>query len=187
MQRRTKPSPKLPCAGATFAAALLCGALVWGAGPARAEPAAETDAEAEVAVETIPLDQLLRLPAGSGSTTRLDKRGGHTKSEWETRFRAARTAQAEAVAAIARTRAAIEAKVLEDGGGQWRMGAPGLGNLESDATDSPLDYKLTQQLRRNRDDLARAERGLQDLEVEANLASVPDDWRAAPVETATDG
>ena len=63
------------------------------------------------------------------------------------------------------------------------MGAPGLGAIEEghDPRDSPLDYQLTQTLRRNREELARAERQLQDLEVEANLASVPADWRGVPV------
>ena len=41
-----------------------------------------------------------------------------------------------------------------------------------------------QELRRNRDELAHSERRIQDLEVEANLAGVPQDWRgeSAPEE-----
>ena len=43
--------------------------------------------------------------------------------------------------------------------------------------ETPLDYKLSQDLRRSREEVERAERQLQDLGVEANLAGVPEDWR----------
>ncbi len=173
MRRRSKQrqSPRRRA----LAAAL---AFAWFAGQAGAEPTLEPE------VGEVPLDQLLRLPASSGRDSQIERRGGLTRVEWETRFRRARAERIDADTAIARTRAAIEQKAAKDGGGQWRMGAPGLGNLEAahDPRDSPLDYQLTQTLRRNRDELARADRQLQDLEVEANLASVPVEWRALSVD-----
>jgi len=55
------------------------------------------------------------------------------------------------------------------------MTAPGLGGTT--AGETPRDFKMTQDLRRCREELKRAERQLQDLEVEANLAGVPEHWR----------
>lgn len=170
---RAIQTARLRAFGVWFALALVCSAA-----PALAEP----EAAAEVGAEAVPLNRLLRLPAGSGVGSQVERHGGHTKPQWQTRFRDAREAHSAATEAIALTREKIEKKVLEDGGGAWRMGAPGLGSLQDagDGGDSPLDYQLTQRLRRNREELARAERELQDLEVEANLASVPPDWRAMP-------
>ncbi len=138
----------------------------------------------------VPLDRLLRLPSGTGQGTAIERRGGHTKAEWQARFREARAAEVEAREEVAKARAAIEKKAAAEGGGQWRMGAPGLGAVDTRAEDNinnpsnPLDYGLTQRLRRGREELARAERALQDLEVEANLASVPPEWRGLPDDEA---
>ena len=43
-----------------------------------------------------------------------------------------------------------------------------------------MSYKLRQDIRRQREDVGRAERRLRELEVEASLAGVPAEWRAAP-------
>ena len=62
-------------------------------------------------------------------------------------------------------------------GGAWTMTAPGLGGGAAAASpETPLDFKLSQDLKRSREELARTERQLQDLEVEANLAGVPEHW-----------
>jgi len=173
VQSRSKHRPILRRIGLGAALALVCAA-----GQAAGEPAAEPE------VGAVSLDQLLRLPTGSGFGSQLDRRAGFTKSEWETRFREAGAARADAESAIARTRAAIEKKAAEEGGGQWRMAMPGMGNVEEarEPGSAPLDYRLTQTLRRNREELARAERQIQDLVVEANLASVPDEWRGRPTD-----
>ena len=144
----------------------------------------------------VPLDQLLRLPAGTGMGSAAERRGGHTKSEWQTRFRQARKDEVEARDEVATARALIEKKAGEEGAGQWRMGAPGLGAVDPSQQDTltnpnanlnnPLDYGLTQRLRRGRENLARAERALQDLEVEANLAGVPQEWRGLPPEALSE-
>jgi hypothetical protein len=40
-----------------------------------------------------------------------------------------------------------------------------------------VSYKLRQDIRRQRDEVAQAERVLQELRIEANLAGVPEDWQ----------
>jgi hypothetical protein len=58
------------------------------------------------------------------------------------------------------------------------MSAPGLG--AATANENPTDYRLSQELKRGREEVDRAERALHELEVEANLAGVPEAWRAVP-------
>jgi hypothetical protein len=45
------------------------------------------------------------------------------------------------------------------------------------ASEAPLDYRIRQAINRHRQEIERLERQLRDLEVEANLAMVPEDWR----------
>jgi hypothetical protein len=42
---------------------------------------------------------------------------------------------------------------------------------------SPLDFRLRQTIQRHRLEIERLERQLRELEVEANLAAVPESWR----------
>ena len=44
-------------------------------------------------------------------------------------------------------------------------------------TDAPLDYRLRQEINRTKQERDRLKAGRKDLEVEANLAGVPEDWR----------
>ncbi|MEE2678058.1 MAG: hypothetical protein VX546_05720 [Myxococcota bacterium] len=125
----------------------------------------------------VSLQQLLKLPSGTGAEATIDKRGGYTRGEWDDRFRKVHAEHRKAESQLAATRAALEEKAATDGG-QWRVAAPGIGGaVSAEAAESPLDYRLTQELRRNRQEVARTERRIQDLEVEANLAGVPADWR----------
>ena len=55
------------------------------------------------------------------------------------------------------------------------MSAPG---AQAGAENSPVSFRLRQELRKQRDELAAAERRLNELEVEANLAGVPAEWIA---------
>jgi len=131
--------------------------------------------------DAVPLGQLLKLPAGAPVGASIEKRGGSTRAEWEQRFRKVRADHEQAETRLAATRAELEKKAASEGGGQWRVSAPGLGGIgPSEGNESPLDYRLTQELRRNRDELAHSERRIQDLEVEANLAGVPPEWRGGP-------
>ena len=62
------------------------------------------------------------------------------------------------------------------------MAAPGMPKGASD--NSPVSYRLLQEIRRQREEVARFERRLRDLRIEANLAGVPDDWLAAATDPA---
>ena len=116
------------------------------------------------------MDRLLSLPRGYdvGSA----KKGGATRVEWRARFNEARGALTEAQAGLAKTRAEMEANAAD--GGSWKMAPPG---SDLSNTDSPSSYRLTQQLRRGREEVRAAEQALTALDVEANIASVPQDWR----------
>jgi hypothetical protein len=140
---------------------------------------------AAAAQEEVPLDRLLKLPDAHGGVGGVETRAGSTRAEWLARFEQARQEVETAQASLEATRSQIEEKAGEESA--WRMGAPGVAASGS-AADAPLDYKLTQELRRNREEVDRAERQLQDLEVEANLAGVPEEWRGpAAAPTAAPG
>lgn len=117
----------------------------------------------------VSLDRLLKLPDDYGVDT--ERRGGAGASEWRRRFREAQARLDGARERLAHTQSQLE-QMAQDSE-QWKMAAPGTSTPEN----SPLSYKLREDLRRQRDDVANAERALKDLEVEANLAAVPDDWR----------
>jgi hypothetical protein len=155
--------------------ALAC--LAGGAGPVRAQPQAGDEPVVE-------LDRLLKLPAGLEMDTHT--RGGSSKAQWRTRYDEARRAVAEAEKALDATRAKLEDVAGESSA--WKMGAPGLGNVEtSSPSEGPLDYQLSTEMRRNREELERAKRQLAELDVEANLAGVPEDWRGSQPPPAAEG
>ncbi len=62
--------------------------------------------------------------------------------------------------------------------GQWSVAAPG---TTPNPENTPLSYKLRQEIRRQREEVERAERRLRALEIEADLAEVPAEWRAPDV------
>ena len=135
----------------------------------------------------VPLNDLLKLPATLVVPGHLERHGGATKAEWQARFVTAREDIAKAKKNLAKSRKALEKKAGESGA--WKMSAPGMGDTNPQDRNpqinpnAPSDYKLSQQLRREREELDRSERYLQDLQVEANLAGVPEGWRyfEAPV------
>jgi len=143
-----------------------------------AAPASAEDAPSPAIVE---LDQLLILP--DSLDLEPETRGGATKAEWRSRFQSAREDVAAARAALAKSQAKLEE--VAGGTSAWKMGAPGLGapNVGA-AADTPLDYSLSNEMRRNREEVERSERRLTELEIEASLASVPRDWQGLePTET----
>jgi len=137
----------------------------------------------------VALDDLLQLP------TSLDlepaSRGRYSKAEWRERFDEARAELADAKAALAET----QQKIADLSGDTpaWKVATPGLGGVSpGPADETPLDLGLSAEMRRNREEVARCERRLTELEIEANLASVPADWRGAaaddqPSDAASDG
>jgi hypothetical protein len=155
---------------AALAAALLVAGL-GGPPPALAEEPA--------AASGVPLDRLLKLPPSLPAQGEVEKRGGATRDEWQARFSAAREQLERARKELEGARADLQGRVDEDGS-SWKMAAPGLGTSAKPPSEAgPIDYKLSQDLRRGREDVERAEKRLQDLEVEANLAGVPAEWRGA--------
>ena len=158
------------------------GLLAWAAlaGQASAEEPASGSAETTAAAPTGPapaesgdvrLDQLLTLPASR--TYSVERKGGLTRGEWRTRY-------AEARADLQKERdalAATEAKLEGVGGGQWKVN-PIPGADTTDSPDAPIDFQLRSSLRRHREEVERIERKLRQLDIEANLAGVPSDWRS---------
>ncbi len=120
--------------------------------------------------EKVNLDKLLKLP----SSYRFDdsRRSGATRSEWRARFEEARSSLEEVQQELERVRA--ELKNLVGGAAQYQMMPPG---METQSAENPVSYRLTQELRRGREEVERAEHVLTELDVEANLAGVPEDWR----------
>jgi len=117
------------------------------------------------------LDSLLRLPSDT-DPVRQPRAGGVTKERWEARFAQARDALRDAERSLEAARDELEA--LASDSEAWQMAAPG---ANPTADNSPLSYKLRQEIRRQREAVERAERRLQELETEASLAGVPEAWR----------
>jgi hypothetical protein len=141
--------------------------------------AAATAGEPPVPPPTeVPLDRLFKLPDSVGGPVGEERHGGKTRTEWQARFQAAAKELEKAHQALADSRKKLE-EIAPDKA--WSMSAPGMPVSTSEA---PIDYKLRQEMRRQREDVDHAERRLEELTVEANLAGVPEDWRrvAAPPE-----
>lgn len=149
------------------------------AGPGRAQESPQS------APAPVPLERLFKLPQDVDLGAGAVRRGGSTRAEWRGRLEAARSGLAQARARLEEAREKLEGLSSDQA---WSMSAPGLGGGQAQApAESSLDYGLRQELRRQREAVASAERRLQDLEIEANLAGVPPDWIAAePPEAAAE-
>jgi hypothetical protein len=133
--------------------------------------AAAEDVEVEPPPKSVTLDQLLTLP--SELPVESGQYGGLTRGEWSGRF-------AEAEANVETAKADLEESLdklseLVGKTSNWTIAAPG-GFQAAPSENSPVDYGLKQEVQRKREDVARAERELRDLIVEANLAGVPENW-----------
>ena len=122
--------------------------------------------------EPVALDKLLKLP--SSIEYDVQTRGGLTPGEWRARF----TSLQVELEGQKRTLSDAEKKMAEVASGQeaWQIG-PSLPGVASSPSEGPLDYSLRQEINRARAEIERIERKLQDLEIEANLAGVPPEWR----------
>ena len=141
-----------------------------GAGSARSEDAAAAEAPpgAEKPAE---LDRLLTLPGGQSYS--VDRKGGLSRGEWRNRF-------VEVEDALVKEQQALkeaEGRMDEVAGSSsnWQMApVPGM----QPSPDAPLDYQLRVEIRRHKSEIERLERKLKQLEIEANLAGVPAEWRS---------
>lgn len=144
--------------------------------PSGAEPAGEPGAPPAVA-----LDQLLRIPPSVQLDT--NERGHNTKTQWRERYDKARADIKAAKEAL--REAQEELAESPSAGTAWQMGAPGLGPIDQNsAGETPIDPGKRRTIRNKREEVARSERVLAELDVEANLANVPQDWRGTPVADA---
>lgn len=139
-----------------------------------AQAADDQDAAAPSSARPTPgaevaLDQLLTLP--SDRTFAVEKKGGLTRGEWRSRYGEVRGDLAKERAAYEQTQAKLE----DAAGSAWSVNPiPG---SEQDVSRNPVDFQLRTQLRKHRDEIERLERKIRQLDIEANLAQVPDDWR----------
>lgn len=149
-----------------LAAAWIGAALVVSASAGRAqEPAPEP------APEPSQLDRLLKLP--ESQSYGVDRRGGLSRGEWRTRFLEVRTS----LDSERQSLAVAQGKLDEVAGNasNWQMAPiPGM----EPSPDAPLDYQLRLQIRRHKSEIDRLEKKLRELEIEANLAGVPEEWRS---------
>ena len=146
-------------------------ALVWLVTPL----VSAADGEIEPPPESVSLDALLTLPSALPGEA-SQQRGGLSRGEWNSKFAAA---EAEVEAAKADLDASLD-KLTELMGktSNWKVAAPGAQAAADDG--SPTNYGLKQEIRRKREEVARTERKLIDLVVEANLADVPEEWYKKP-------
>lgn len=140
------------------------------------------DTPAQNPAPPVAYDALFRLPSDTEPHPQpagapLDRK------RWEDRFAASRGDLDNARSQLAKAQADLEA--LAHKTDSWQMAAPG---AQPTAENSPVSYKLRQDIRKYREDVGRAERRLRELEVEASLAGVPPEWQKAPEHTdATPG
>ena len=70
-------------------------------------------------------------------------------------------------------RAQKELSEMASSGQQWQVSAPGV----TEPNDSPVSFRLRGEIRDSKELIAAAEKRLRALEIEANLANVPPEWR----------
>jgi hypothetical protein len=126
------------------------------------------------------LDALLQLPS-SYSMDEPDAVAGANEKEWRRRFVKAESALATARDQLEATRAELDSVAGEGGSSQWSIAPPGSSSGDS-TTNSPMSFKLRQQLREDRERIEKLEKALRELRIEADLAGVPQHWRVAQSE-----
>jgi hypothetical protein len=146
-------------------------ALAWlslGAGEPAPAPAPEPESAPAGDAAPLDLDRLLRVP--NVSAPEEPRLGGRSRRAWYDDFARSRTDIADLERRIQEAQEKLRAQASSD----WGFTPAGA----STPTD-PETLKLRADLRRDRQSLETARRRLRDLEVEASLAGVPDDWRTS--------
>lgn len=146
-------------------ATLLCAMVA--TGPALAEEAPPMEPKA--GAPEVGLDQLLRLPNSYDAD--VDRRSGATETEWRRRFREARQELADAEKRLAEIERELKETSQTSAG--WSVAAPGA----ADPQASPLSLRLREEVKVQRARIEAANRRIRELEVEADLAAVPPEWR----------
>jgi hypothetical protein len=148
-------------------------AALAGASPGLAQPQPRAGDPTAPPAGKVDLDQLLQLP--DSLDYGVERRGGATRSEWRSRFHEARKGLEEARSSLADAQEALAKRAGSSDG--WAMAPPGL-PAEAAGNDANT-VRLREEVRRQRAEVSRAETRLRDLDVEANLAGIPADWREA--------
>lgn len=136
------------------------------------------DASASGPAPNVPLDRLFELPSGFEARP-AEQRHGDGEAEWRARFTEARARLERSEAALAASKAKLAEQA--ESSNAWSV-APPVGGLPKSNSDAPLNYELSQRIKKDQREVDAAKKGLLDLEVEANLAGVPQAWREAPAE-----
>jgi hypothetical protein len=148
-------------------------ASVW-ADPANDDGVAPAPAQGAASDKPIDLDRLLHPPAGAlqpnGKTY-----GGRDQKGWLGEFKRARQEVSDLEGKIE----AEQEKLRNVSSNEWNY-APGGGEV----TD-PEVLKLRATLRRDRQSLEASRQRLRDLDVEASLAGVPEEWRQPPTDVGS--
>jgi len=174
------PTGRLRGAAAVFASSVLFFS------PAGADPSGELSVskgrssspaggESPPPPPEVALDTLLKLPSGWSEAD--EKRQGLTASQWRARFAALHQEGEETEDAIAKARRELDGMAEEGGSGSWQMGAPGSNNTEI----VPMSFKHREQIRAGKEHLDELRRRRRALEIEADIAGVPEAWRAPEV------
>lgn len=133
---------------------------------------AAEDAPAPPAADPVPevaLDDLLALPSGYEAV--VERHAGASEAEWRARFAQARQKLEDAKGLLAKAEAELDR--VSETSSSWQVAAPG----SSDPQTSPLSLRLRSEVRAHRRAIDIAQRELRDLDVQADLASVPQEWR----------
>jgi hypothetical protein len=128
------------------------------------------------------LDALLQLPSGYGGRAPVASPvvAGAGEAEWRRRFRDTHETLGDARRTLEATKRELDDTALESGGTQWNVAPPTGGGGGGSQSASPLSFKLRQKLKADREALEAAEKAVRELDIEANLAGVPKEWRAVP-------
>ena len=99
---------------------------------------------------------------------------GMTPGEWRLRYRELRRGLEYEEKALEDAQA--ELSKIASTADAWTLAAPIPGGGAA-ATDAPLDYQLRQEIKRHKAEVEHLERALRELDVRADLAGVPAEWR----------
>ena len=151
--------------------AVVCAGL---SGTAAAEspgaPAEDPPVGSPSAPPQVELEELLKLPGDVRYD--VERRGGATQGEWRARFQKVRGELAQERLALERSQ--LELEKVAGNADSWQLAPPG---VNSNRSEAPLDFRLRTEIRQQRAEVDRLEKQLRDLDVEANLAGVPEAWR----------
>lgn len=121
----------------------------------------------------ISLEKLLQIP--QGYSYGLERKAGASAGEWRTRFRGYRARLEQERQSLEKDEE--ELSKVAGAKSSWQWAAPGIGTMSGGGEDQTKHYQLRQKIRDRRIKIEELEWKARELEVEANLAGVPNDWR----------